>query len=337
VRVTVIGPFAGALNVARAANGGKASASSTYDINYSVTAVIDGDRKGTNWGNNGGWNDANAGAYPDWLQVDFDGVKMLNEVDVFTIQDNYSNPSTPSATMSFTQYGITDFEIQYWDGGAWVTAPNSLVMGNNLVWRRFALSGVTTTSIRVVVNNSLAGYSRIAELEAYGIPSTQVMTPPPSNVALASKGATISASSSYTSGTYPASAVIDGDRKGLDWGAGGGWNDDTAGVYPDWIEVDLSGPKTINEIDLFTLQDDYGSPGEPTETMTFSQYGITDFDVQYWNGSQWSAIPNGSVTGNNSIWRKFSFAEITTNKIRVVVYNSLANYSRITELEAYGH
>ncbi|HBB89633.1 MAG TPA: hypothetical protein DC047_18660 [Blastocatellia bacterium] len=43
--------------------------------------------------------------------------------------------------------------------------------------------------------------------------------------------------------------------------------------------MDFDGSKTIDEIDVFTLQDNAGSPSEPTETMTFSQYGATAFEV----------------------------------------------------------
>ena len=71
--------------------------------------------------------------------------------------------------------------------------------------------------------------------------------------------------------------------------------------------------------------------------MTFLQYGIIDFNVQYWDGYNWLPLPSGSVNGNNNVRRKFSFAEITTRKIKVEVNNSLATYSRITEVEVYGH
>src|SRR5438309_1288758 len=69
--------------------------------------------------------------------------------------------------------------------------------------------------------------------------------------------------------------------------------------------------------------------------MTFSQYGIVDFQVQYWNGSSWQTVTGGSVTGNNKIWNKFTFSDITTDKIRVNVTNALYIYSRLTEIEAY--
>jgi hypothetical protein len=71
VSFTVVGPFSGAVNVARTTNGRTASASSTYNTKFSVNGAIDGDRNGNNWGNGGGWNDATADLYPDWLQVDF--------------------------------------------------------------------------------------------------------------------------------------------------------------------------------------------------------------------------------------------------------------------------
>ena len=78
------------------------------------------------------------------------------------------------------------------------------------------------------------------------------------------------------------------------------------------------------------------SPVEPTEAMTFTTYGITDFDVQYWNGGSWVTVPGGSVTGNNKVWQKFTFTPVWATGVRVQVNNALASYSRITEVEALG-
>jgi hypothetical protein len=132
-------------------------------------------------------------------------------------------------------------------------------------------------------------------------------------------------------------AVINGDRRGLNWGGGGGWNDSTISVYPDWVEVTFNGNRTITEIDVFTLQDAYTAPAVPTTAMTFTQFGVRDFDVQYWNGSAWQTIPGGVVVGNNLVWRQFTFAPVTTSRIRVVVNQSLAGYSRLVEVEAWGN
>ena len=70
--------------------------------------------------------------------------------------------------------------------------------------------------------------------------------------------------------------------------------------------------------------------------MTFTQYGLTDFIVQYWNGSQWLAVPGGTVSGNTLVWRQITFAALTTTKIRVYVTGSLNTWTRVAEIEAYG-
>jgi hypothetical protein len=325
-------------NVALAANGGVATASSSYSASYPVVAVNNGDRKGVNWANGGGWNDATVNAYPDWVQIDFNSSKAINEIDLFTIQDNPANPITPTLNTQFTQYGITDFQVQYWTGSVWADVPNGNVTGNRNVWRQFTFANITTSKIRVVVNNALGGYSRIVEIEAYsGSASGSGSTSTGLNVALALNGGVPTASSTYSGdgNIYPVTAVNNGDRKGVNWGSGDGWNDATGSAFPDWVQIDFSSSQTINEIDVFTIQDNFTNPSTPTATMQFSQYGITDFQVQYWTGATWTDVPNGNVTGNRNVWRQFTFSNISTSKIRVVVNNALGSYSRITEIEAY--
>jgi RHS repeat-associated protein len=69
--------------------------------------------------------------------------------------------------------------------------------------------------------------------------------------------------------------------------------------------------------------------------MTFSLYGIRDFRVEYLTDSGWVTVPNGEVTGNDKVWRKFTFPAVTTTKIRVYVTAGEAARSRIVEVEAY--
>lgn len=425
VNVTHAAPGTGLVNVAAAAAGATATASSSLSSAFPTSGAINGDRKGLNWGNGGGWHDGTANTFPDWLQVDFNGSQTISEIDVFSVQDTYTAPSTPTETMTFTKYGLRDFEAQYWNGVAWATIPGTVVTNNDLVWRRLTFTPITVARIRIVITKALANYSRIVEVEAWGTaadsanspPSIQLTTPtngalftepatmtlvasasdadgsvqsvsfysngvfvgsdttsPYSfdwinvptgtyaltalavdndgatavsatinvsvsstgrlNVAAAAAGATASASSS-ASAAYPAGSAINGDRKGLGWGAGGGWNDGTSNAFPDWLQVTFSGNKTISQIDVFTLQDAYSAPVTPTATMTFTKYGVQAFEVQYWQGNAWHTIPGAVVTGNNLVWRQFTFAPIITSQIRVVVTKGLASYSRIVEVEAY--
>ncbi|HEX8492266.1 MAG TPA: lamin tail domain-containing protein [Pyrinomonadaceae bacterium] len=155
------------------------------------------------------------------------------------------------------------------------------------------------------------------------------------NVAAAARGATATASSVYVNGNYSPSGAINGDRRGLNWGNGGGWNDNTRDIYPDWLQVDFNGVQVINQIRLYTLQNDYTNPFEPTPAMTAEYYGLLDFEVQAWVGAQWVTVPGGSVVENQNVMRVFSFPYITTPKIRILVTNARNHFSRIVEVEAF--
>ena len=173
---------------------------------------------------------------------------------------------------------------------------------------------------------------------------------PSINVALATNGGVATASSQIST-AFPVTAVNDGGRMGKNWGKGGadsGWNDATNNVWPDWVQITFNGQKNISEIDVYTLSDTYATrTADPTLTETFSGEGITDFDVQYWNGAAWVSVVTGAVnptaatvTGNRNVWRQFTFTPVTTTQIRVVVYaglfaDALYKYSRIVEIEAY--
>jgi hypothetical protein len=162
-----------------------------------------------------------------------------------------------------------------------------------------------------------------------------VEDPPGVNVALLSNGAVALASTSYSS-SHPASAVIDGVRHGKNLGSGGVWADATLSQYPDWVQVSFNGVQTIGRIDVFTLPDNIAAGTDPTPTTTFSLYGITRFDVQYWTGSAWATVPGGAVSANNLVWRTFTFAPVATTSVRVLVHAATSyGLSFITEVQAW--
>ncbi|MCA1593630.1 MAG: M4 family metallopeptidase [Acidobacteria bacterium] len=156
------------------------------------------------------------------------------------------------------------------------------------------------------------------------------------NVAASSNGGKATASSTYGSRGYSPAGAIDGDRTGANWEAGGGWNDATRDLYPDSLEVAFQGSKRIHAISVYTLQDSFKSPTEPTPAMTATLYGLLDFDVQYFDGAAWQTVPGGNITGNTLVMRTLVFPDITTTKIRVVVNNAREHFSRIVEVEAIG-
>ncbi|HEV3469007.1 MAG TPA: discoidin domain-containing protein, partial [Pyrinomonadaceae bacterium] len=132
------------------------------------------------------------------------------------------------------------------------------------------------------------------------------------NVALGANGAAAFASSVYPSWDFNPASAIDGDRTGKNWGSGGGWNDGTRAIYPDWLEVNFGGSRAIDEVRVYTLQDGYSSGVEPTETTTANENGIIDFDVQTWDGTSWVTVPGGAIRGNSLALRSVQFPAVTT-------------------------
>lgn len=149
------------------------------------------------------------------------------------------------------------------------------------------------------------------------------------NVAAAANGAVATATSTHPDSS-PANA-INGDRKGL----GNYWNDFTPDVFPDTLTVTFAGPQTIQEINVFSVQDNYAAPLEPTPTMTFTQYGLLSFTLEYYNGSIWVNL--ATVSNNNLVWKSITFAPVTTSQIRINVTNVNPGdpWSRIVEIEAW--
>jgi hypothetical protein len=160
--------------------------------------------------------------FPDRLEIAFNGAKQISSVKVYTLQDAYTAPVEPTPQMRFNNYGITDFEVQYWfdtpSVKKWVVVPNGVVVENRNVMRTISFPAVTTTKVRVLVKKAVDTWSRITEVEVFNTAGV--------NVALQANGGVATASSTHSAGFAP-SGAINGDRKGYPWGSGGGWNDGT--------------------------------------------------------------------------------------------------------------
>ncbi len=418
----VITAPAGVANVALATAGAVASASSTYSSAYPVSSLNNNERTGAGWGAGGGWLDGTPGSFPDWVQIQFNGSKTIDRVVVYMVQDNYQQPVEPGDSLTFNDWGATDFTVQGWNGSSWVVL--GTVTGNNLVKRTVTFNPFTTDRIRVNITAARSTWSLLTEVEAWSttapsLPSTtttlgtsgspvvagtnvtftatvtgtnptgsvtfvsdgsalcsgvtlvsgaascstsslsvgthsivasyggdannagsssatlsQVITAPAgvANVALATAGAVASASSTYSS-AYPVSSLNNNERTGAGWGAGGGWLDGTPGSFPDWVQIQFNGSKTIDRVVVYMVQDNYQQPVEPGDSLTFNDWGATDFTVQGWNGSSWVVL--GTVTGNNLVKRTVTFNPFTTDRIRVNITAARSTWSLLTEVEAW--
>ncbi|MGI8544876.1 MAG: discoidin domain-containing protein, partial [Aridibacter sp.] len=324
-------PSSGRINYALASMGSVATASSA-DSNYLPYRTINGDRTGYNWSSGNLW--VSLAGMPQWLQVDFGQSRTIDEINVFHAQETAENPVEPTPEMTYTINYTSSFEVQYWNGSTWINLAS--VTGNNKIWRNFTFSPVTTSKIRINLTATTDTYAYLTEVEAIGNNTSSTPTPTPTptptvrtNYALASNGALATASTA-DSGYLPVT-TNDGDRRGTNSGNLSMWI--SVAPLPDWLQIDFGQSRTIDEIDVITVQDDAFNPVEPTLAMEFtSTYGNVDFNVQYWNGSAWVTL--NSVTGNRKVWKQFTFAPITTSKIRVNITGSADDYAYMTEVEA---
>ncbi|MEU7801688.1 discoidin domain-containing protein [Micromonospora arborensis] len=134
------------------------TASSENLPSYPACGAVDGDRDSNHWATTTGWNDANKGAFPDWLQVTFDKAETIGRVDVYTL-DSTKYPAA--------KYGLRDWDVQVRVGADWQTVAQ--VRGNVAGQVSSSFTPVTATAFRIVTltSNETAGYSRVVELEAY--------------------------------------------------------------------------------------------------------------------------------------------------------------------------
>jgi hypothetical protein len=312
-------------NVAASSAGAFATASSSAGPGYLPGTAIDGVRTGAGWGAGGGWEDSTYNQFPDWLEVQFTGVRAIQRVVVYTLADSYG--TEPTATTTANTYGVRDFLVEGWNGGSWSLL--ATVTGNTLARREVSFAPFNTQRIRITVLGGAYFKSRIVEVEAFGYAPQHI----PANFAQPLLG-TVATASSSAGTAYPASLVNDGVRTGASVAPHAGWWEDaTYNAYPDWVELAMNLTISLQRVVVYTVSNSYGV--EPDNTTSASVYGVRDFNVEAWSGSAWVRV--ATVTGNTLARRELVLPEVRASKLRVNVTNGAYFKSRIVEIEAWGH
>jgi hypothetical protein len=210
---------------------------------------------------------------------------------------------------------------------------------------RRKVNGVETWQVYGMDGELVAEYAASGAVgspqKEYGYRNGQLLitaeAPTRTNVAVSLAGATATAQNYTPDSAYPGqhfqpAYANDGVRFTTTIGDHY-WRDEHG--LPSWLQIDFNGTKTIDEIDVYTMADNYATQADPSSTQTFSNYGTTAYNVQYWTGSAWATVSGGSITGNNLVWKKLNFTAITTSKIRVVANAAVDGVTRIVEVEAW--
>ncbi|ADB48519.1 hypothetical protein [Conexibacter woesei] len=332
-------------NLALVANGGVASASSEYS-GWPATALNNGTRE-TSIDRH--WSDGTRFIWPDWAAIEWSSPTRLDQIVVRGLV------FTPNKTVAERTLDRT--RVQYWDDATstWVDIVGRSGQDNPiLAWtgpthaedgaeiKQFDFASITTTRIRVQIEEGptvlTGGYSSLDEIEAYDRGGCD---PPASQCSNRGLDGIASASSTHSSGLYPVTGVNNGQ---VESGATKGyWNDDTNGVWPDWVQVAWAQPLTINRV---VARIPLAQAGFPTGEITLRRTRI-----QYWDAttSTWVDVvgrsgqsnpildwtgPIGRADGTET--RMFHIAPVTTTKIRAVIEDgSTDGWSWLDELEAY--
>jgi M6 family metalloprotease-like protein len=271
------------------------------------------------------------------VQVSSTGATPPGLVTTTTALSSSVNPAVTGATVTFTAT-VTGSSptgtVVFKKNGTALSGCTAVALAGTGNARTATCS---TSALSIGTNAMVASYSgNSANASSSSATVTQTVSalPPAStNVALASVGASATASSTY-SNSYQAANVINNERTGINWGGGrSGWQDATANSYPDWVQVNFNGSKTISKVVVYSKQDST-TPVEPSSTLTFTKYGVKDFTVQGWNGTSWVTL--GTVTANNLVKRTVSFTAFKTDRIRINVSKAVTMWTSIVEVEAWG-
>lgn len=230
---------------------------------------------------------------------------------------------TSSGQPVFTN--VTNIEPSQWLKGSTYSFDSDISFGNIPDGTYdFAVAIVDTTkgstpaiNLAITDNKTAEGWHKLGRTTVSGIGSTP-SSGSPMNYA---PGAIASTTAGTADGTI---SNINDNNISTAWGSSSKIN------FPQYITLDL------------------GTTAISTRKMTlFSHYGlgqgITNVDVEYWNGNSWvNAASNINITWNSNTdkkeYRNIVYPLVTTNKIRLKVNSS--NYSwkkfAINELELWG-
>ncbi len=205
--------------------------------------------------------------YSRLVEVEAWGTAAVGPPPSSTTLASSLNPSTVGASVTFTAT-VTGTNptgnVAFTDGGNAISGCSAVALTGS---GNVRTAPCTSSALSQGTHSIVAAYAGDAgNAASSSSPLSQVVNAAgSSNVALASNGAVASASSTF-SAAFPVSAVNNNERAGVNWGNGGGWNDATGNAFPDWVQINFNGSKTINRVVVYTLQDNYTAPVEPTDT-----------------------------------------------------------------------
>ncbi len=242
-------------------------------------------------GNTNRWTTTNVNT-AHWAEVTFPVPVTIRSAHVYTGTDDGSVPGS--------------FKVQYLSGASWVDAPGSALTGNtpsqvNVI----VTSSVTSDSFRLY--SDVDGFFRVKEFAlfppnpALGSGSGTEQGYPLGTDVEVNLGKKRPAVASTASGIHFPKLAVDGFVS-----SASKWQTSTAGTAT--LDIDLRVASKIGSAHLYSIDG--------------SMLPLADFNLQYWDGTTWVAIPGGAITGNTSAARVITFSSTPiTSLVRLTFTN----------------
>ncbi|MEU7740614.1 hypothetical protein [Nonomuraea sp. NPDC049158] len=290
-------------NLTNLASGSSVSTSSTASGSTAAGAVDGFPVNEPFWGG--------TGASQDWYEVNFGAARTLNEVRL------YFKDSRPA---SATYRAPASYDIQYYNGSAWVTAPSQAKSPSapRANYNVVQFPAISAQRVRVLATNASGAKTGLTEIKMFNRGGTQ--QPPSGNLA-----ASATPSASNTSSWESVAAVNDGidppssnDTVNPRWGC---WPE----TGQQWVDLTWSAAQNLNKAEVYFFDDDEGID------MPAS------WKLQYWNGSAYVDVPGASAYGlAKNQYNTVNFTATNTTRLRVLMTGNGTNSVGLLEVKAYG-
>lgn len=243
-------------------------------------------------GNANRWKSDGAG--PHWLAITLPLAMPVGSVHLFLGRDDIEP--------------VANFSLQYRSGGSWLNIPGATFSGQTAtVFNVVFPAPVTASEFRFYTTEAVARVREIALFPTNGPAGFPFGTDVTLNLAKKrlAVGSTVDGASH---GRGAVDGYVENDL--------GRWKS-ASGNGPHTLEVDLQESTRLGSAHLYL-----GSTGNPT---------VTNFTLEYWNGSAWAVIPGGAVTGNTNRELRVNFSSrVTASRVRLSIPGNGAQ--RVREL-----
>ncbi|GAA1641582.1 discoidin domain-containing protein [Catellatospora bangladeshensis] len=244
------------------------------------------------------WGAGGSANSQDWYEVNFGSPQTFNEVRL------YFKDSRPA---SATYRAPSAYDVQYYNGSAWVTVPSQVKSPSapRANYNVATFTAVSAQRVRVLATNASGAKTGLTEIKIFNRGGVQPPDPPVSDN-LALSGSPVC---SYTSTWESCAAINNGDEPtSSNWGGtnqGNRW-----GTWPETgtqtAEVQWSAAKSVSRAQVYFFDDEQGIDMPSA------------WKLQYWNGSAYVDVPGASAyTLTKNAYNTVTFTGVSTTRLRV--------------------